>query len=161
MTVADVDAVLRRHPAARRDALIPLLQEVQETRGYLSREAILQISRHLNLPAAKVYGVATFYSRFRFRPPGKFHVQVCRGTGCHVAGSARVLQAVVEGLGLRPGETSRDGLFSLEAVACLGARAQSPVVAVNGEFHAGMTPDSLSAVFDSCRAKACDDAQAH
>ena len=161
MTAADVEAILRRHPAARRDSLIPILQEVQGAHGYLSREAILQIGRHLGLSVTKVYGVATFYSQFRFRPPGKFHVEVCRGTACHVSGSAGVLDAVVRVLGIQPDETSRDGLFSLETATCLGACAKAPGVAVNGEFHGGVTPDLLRALFDSCRAKAPGDAQAH
>ena len=87
----DVDSVLKKHPRAGRDALIPILQEVQEEQGYLSREAVADISKHLNLPATKIYGVATFYNQFRFQPKGKYHFMVCRGTACHVKGSSRVL----------------------------------------------------------------------
>jgi len=153
----DIDFILRRHAGAGRDALIPILQEVQEAHGYLSREAIICVSRHLGLPASKVCGVATFYNEFRFRAPGKFHVQVCRGTACHVKRSARLLDATATALGIKPGETSRDGLFSLEAVACVGACALAPVLAVNGEFHACVGPDSVRRILDFYRGKAARD----
>lgn len=157
MTIAEIDAVLRRHPGARRDSLIPILQEIQGTFGHLSRAAIIEISRHLGLSASKVYGVATFYNQFRFRAPGKFHVQICRGTACHVKGSARLLESLVKVIGARPGETTRDGLFSLEVVTCLGACGLAPVLAVNGEFHAGVTPDSVRGILDSYRGKVASD----
>ncbi|MBE3123955.1 MAG: NADH-quinone oxidoreductase subunit NuoE [Planctomycetes bacterium] len=152
-----MEVVLRKHPHAQRDSLIPILQEIQEAHGFLSHESIVQIGRHLGLPASKIYGVATFYNQFRFRAPGQFHVQVCRGTACHVKGSARVLDAVTQGLGIKPGETARDGLFSLEVVACLGACGLAPVVAVNGEFYAGVSPDSVRAILDTYRGKAAAD----
>ncbi len=133
-----VDTILQRFPAAKRDSLIPILQEIQEEQGYLSREAVTEIGRHLNLPASKIYGVATFYNQFRFQPIGKYHIQVCRGTACHVKGSAGVLKTLQQELKIKPGETSRDGLFSLEVVACIGACGLAPVISVNGEFHAGV-----------------------
>jgi NADH:ubiquinone oxidoreductase subunit E len=146
MTMATTDpvaAILERHTGAQRDALIPMLQEVQEAQGYLSREAIVRIGRHLALPASKIYGVATFYNQFRFQPKGRYHVQVCRGTACHVRGSAAVLATVQRILGIEPDQTSRDRLFSLEVVACVGACGLSPVICVNGEIHAGVTPESV------------------
>jgi NADH:ubiquinone oxidoreductase subunit E len=90
----DLAPVLQRYPNASRDALIPILQEVQQEQGYLSRDAVVQIGRHLRLPTSKIYGVATFYNQFRFQPQGRNHVQVCRGTACHVKGSAAILDAV-------------------------------------------------------------------
>jgi NADH-quinone oxidoreductase E subunit len=151
VTTAEIEVVLKRHPSAKRDALIPILQEIQQAYGHLSREAVLLIGRHLNLPASKIYGVATFYNQFRFRAPGKFHVQVCRGTACHVKGSLRVLDTAVKILGVQPGETTRDGLFSLEVVACLGACGLAPVVAVNGEFYAGVTEEQMVEILESYR----------
>jgi NADH-quinone oxidoreductase subunit E len=152
-----VEEIVSKHPGARRDALIPILQEVQQAQGYLSREAIIQIGRRLGLPASKVYGVATFYNQFRFRAPGKFHVQVCRGTACHVKNSARLLEAVSKATGAKAGETTRDGLFSVEVVACLGACGQAPILAVNGEFHAGVAPDRAADLMESYRRKAKGD----
>jgi NADH-quinone oxidoreductase E subunit len=147
----DVDTVLKRHPRAGRDALIPILQEVQENQGYLSREAVVLISKHLNLPATKIYGVATFYNQFRFQPKGKYHFMVCRGTACHVKGSSRVLEMAQKLLKLKPGQTSRDRLFSLETVACMGACGLSPVMNLNGEFYAKVTPQKLIKIIHECK----------
>jgi len=150
----DLDAIFERHPNAGRDSLIPILQEVQAEYGYLSREAVVRIGRHLGLPASKVFGVATFYNQFRFQPQGRFHVQVCRGTACHVKGSAAILEAVKRELKVEPGQTTRDGLFSLEVVACIGACGLAPVVCINGEFHAGLTTQRIVKILDSYRTKA-------
>ncbi len=139
MVAADIDLVLKRYPNASRDALIPILQDVQQEHGYLSRDAVVRIGQHLRLPASKIYGVATFYNQFRFQPQGNNHVQVCRGTACHVKGSAAILEAVKRELKIDAGQTTRDGQFSLEVVACIGACGLAPVICVNGEFHAGVT----------------------
>ncbi|MBN2210019.1 MAG: NADH-quinone oxidoreductase subunit NuoE [Sedimentisphaerales bacterium] len=154
MTTVDIEPILQKYPDARRDALIPLLQEVQEVQGYLSRDVVLRIGRHLNLPASKIYGVATFYNQFRFEPKGKFHVQVCRGTACHVKGSAAILDALERALNIKAGQTSRDGLFSLEVVACIGACGLAPVICVNGEFHAGVTTEAIKDIIENYRKKA-------
>lgn len=147
----DVDSILKKHPRAGRDALIPILQEVQENQGYLSREAVVRIGKHLNLPTTKIFGVATFYNQFRFQPKGKYHVTVCRGTACHVKGSNRVLEMAQKLLKLKPGQTSRDRLFSLETVACMGACGLSPVMNLNGEFYAKVTPQKLLKIIQECR----------
>jgi NADH-quinone oxidoreductase subunit E len=151
VTDPGITAILEKHPDAGRDALIPILQEIQDAHGYLSREAICEVGRRLNLPASKIYGVATFYNQFRFHPAGQFHVQVCRGTACHVKGSAKVLDALQRALEIDPGETTRDGLFSLEVVACVGACGLAPVISVNGEFHAGVAADDVKTILDSYR----------
>jgi NADH-quinone oxidoreductase subunit E len=153
----DVDAILQQYPNAKRDSLIPILQEVQDRLGYLSREAVSRISTHLRLPAAKIYGVATFYNQFRFQPQGRFHIQVCRGTACHVKGSASILDAIKRELKIEPGQTARDGMFSLEVVACIGACGLAPVICVNGEFHASMTTKKVSKILDLYRRKAAED----
>jgi NADH-quinone oxidoreductase E subunit len=146
-----VDSILQKHPRAGRDALIPILQEVQEKEGYLSREAVIRISKHLNLPTTKIFGVATFYNQFRFQPKGKYHFTVCRGTACHVKGSNRVLDMAEKLLKLKAGQTSRDRLFSLETVACMGACGLSPVMNLNGEFYAKVTPQKLVQIIQECR----------
>lgn len=153
----DIEEILERYPDAGRDALIPLLQEVQETLGYLSREAIARIGAHLKLPSSKIYGVATFYNQFRFQPLGRYHIQVCRGTACHVKGSLGVLDAVRQELNLEPGKTTRDGLFSLEVVACIGACGLAPVICINGEFHANLTPQKVRRIMDELREAAEDE----
>ena len=123
------------HPG-RRDALIPLLQEVQRTAATCRGKRWSAIGQHLKLPASKVYGVATFYNQFRFTPKGKYHVMLCRGTACHVKGSVKLLDTVTRTLNCKPGQTTRDGMFSLEVVACMGACGLAPAVSVNGEMFA-------------------------
>ncbi len=136
---------------AKRDSLIPVLQRAQEVHGYLSAETIAEIGRHLNVPASKVYGVATFYNQFRFSPKGRFHFMLCRGTACHVKGSLKLLDAVVRTLKIQPGHTSRDGMFSLEVVACMGACGLAPALSVNGQVHAKVTPKRLERIIAECR----------
>ena len=158
MTTATLDKVFHKYQGAKRDALIPILQAVQEAEGFLSRQAIVEIGQRLGLPASKVYGVATFYNQFRFHAPGRFHVQVCRGTACHVKGSAKALDLVTKGLNVKPGQTTRDGLFSLEVVACMGACGLAPVVNINGEFYAKVTPKKLASIIAEIRRKESADA---
>jgi NADH:ubiquinone oxidoreductase subunit E len=153
MTTMNVEPILRKYPRASRDILIPILQEVQGTYGYLSRDAVIRIGKHLALPASKIYGVATFYNQFRFQAPGLFHVQVCRGTACHVKGSAKLLETLIRNLKIEPGRTTRDRLFSLETVACMGACALSPVMCINGEFHAKVSSGKALMLLEECRLK--------
>lgn len=149
----DIESILKRYPGASRDSLIPILQEVQGQEGYLSLEMVALIGRHLNLPAAKVFGVATFYNQFRFRPLGKYHFMVCRGTACHVTGSATLLDTLCKELELQPGKTSRDKMFSIQVIACMGACGLAPMVNLNGEFYTKVTPNKLVKIIEDCRAK--------
>ena len=136
-TVADI---LAKFPAGRRETLIPLLQAVQEVFGYLPEDALDAVGKHLGVATAKVYGVATFYNQFRLQPVGTHTVRVCRGTACHVRGSKLLLDTIANELKVRPGETTPDGEFTLETVACLGACSIAPVVTVDGEFHGALQP---------------------
>ena len=149
-----VESILKEHPNAGRDKLIPILQEVQEAQGFLSQEAIAEVGRRLNLPASKIFGVATFYNMFRFQPRGRNHFQVCRGTACHVKGSAKTLETLTKALRIEPGQTTRDGLFSIEVVACLGACALAPAITINGEFFPKVSQTKLGKLLDECRQKA-------
>jgi NADH-quinone oxidoreductase subunit E len=128
--------------------LIPILQEIQEKQGFLSREAVETVGRSLSIPASKIYGVATFYNQFRFTPQGRYHVQVCRGTACHVKGSAAVLDSLKRELKVEAGETTRDGLFSLEVVACIGACGLAPVMNIDGNFHANLTTQAVPGILN-------------
>ena len=145
--------LLREFGGAKRDSLIPILQKAQEVHGYLSEEAIAEIGRHLKLPASKVYGVATFYNQFRFAPKGKYHIMLCRGTACHVKGSIKLLDAVTRTLKLQAGQTTRDGMFSLEVVACMGACGLAPAMSINCEMHAKVTPKKVGKIIEECRSK--------
>lgn len=147
----DMNVILSEYPRGKREYLIPILQDVQESTGFLSKEAVLAIGRHTALPSSKIYGVATFYNQFRFQPRGRCHFMVCRGTACHVKGSAKVLELAMQILRLKPGQTSRDKQFSLETVACMGACGLAPVVNLNGEFHAKVSPQRLSKLIAESR----------
>lgn len=147
----DVEDILGKYPNARRDQLIPILQDVQEQEGFLSRDAVVKIGVHLGLPTSKIYGVATFYNQFRFQPIGKYHVLVCRGTACHVKGSSSLLKTLEQTLKIKPGQTTRDGLFSLEVVACIGACGLAPVICVNGEFFGNLAVDDVPKIINGYR----------
>ena len=132
---SNVEHVLVRYPEADRGFLIPILQEVQEFYGYIAPEVVDEIARYTRVPAGEIYGVASFYSQFRFTEPGKHTVQVCLGTACHVRGSERILGLLEHQLDIKSGETTADGLFSLERAACFGCCALAPVVMVDKDVH--------------------------
>ena len=148
-----IDKILANYEDSGRDSLIPLLQEIQEKEGYLSETAIVKTGKKLKIPTSKIYGVATFYNQFRFEPVGKYHIMVCRGTACHVLGSATVLQELESTLKIKAGQTTRDGLFSIEVVACIGACGLAPVININGEFFAKLTPEKIKEIIETYRAK--------
>ena len=148
---SNVQEVLACYPNAQRDSLIPILQDVQDKQGYLSRESVEAVGKALEIPVSKIYGVATFYNQFRFTPQGRFHVQVCRGTACHVKGSLAVLDALKRELKAEAGETTRDGLFSLEVVACIGACGLAPVINIDGNFHANLTTQMIPGILNQYR----------
>ncbi|MDT8308865.1 MAG: NADH-quinone oxidoreductase subunit NuoE [Bacteroidales bacterium] len=144
-----IKTILTNYPEKTEDQLIPILQDIQEKLGFLSELAIVTVGKHLNVPASKIYGVATFYNQFRFHAPGKNHIQICRGTACHVLGSGTVLEAFEKELKIKPGETTRDGFFSLEVVACIGACGLAPVISINGEFYGNVTADKIKSILDN------------
>jgi len=148
-----IEEILEKYPDAKRDSLLPILQDIQDKTGYISEEAVIKVGQHLKIPASKVYGVATFYNQFKFNKPGKYHIMVCRGTACHVLGSSTVLEELENILKIKAGETTKDGLFSIEVVACMGACGLAPVIAINGEFHAKVTPESLPEIVEEYRQK--------
>jgi len=128
------EEIIKSYPQSR-EYLISILQAVQDQTGYVSKESIYKIADYLELPDSKIYGVATFYNQFRLNPPGKHQVQVCRGTACHVKGSSGILDSIKRELEIDVGGTTKDGLFSLDTVACLGACSIAPVITLNGKFY--------------------------
>ena len=148
-----IDRILEEYKGASRDALIPILQKIQEEQGYLSEAAIAGIGEKLNLPTSKIYGVATFYNMFRFKPLGKYHFLVCRGTACHVKGSERVVDAVQRVLGVGEGQTTPDMRFYLETVACLGTCFLAPAMMIDSLYFGKLTPQRVASVLSSFRAK--------
>lgn len=122
----------------RRMSLLPLLKKVHEAEGHLSRTSVALLARRLGISENEIFGVASFYPQFRFTPPGEYHIQVCLGNACHVAGAANFMEAMKLERGLAPGRTSDNGRLSLEGVGCLGCCAMAPVVVVNNEVHGRM-----------------------
>jgi len=146
-----VQNILVNYPTGKKENLIPILQDIQEVNGFLSQDSVTEVSKYLGMPPSRIFGVATFYNQFRFTPLGKYHIQVCRGTACHVLGSATVLEEIEKQAGVRSGHTSKDGMFSIEIVACIGACGLAPVISVNGNFHAKVTVASIKEILDNYR----------
>ena len=134
-------------------SLITILQHAQEIYGYLSPELILHISEKTGIKPAKIFGVATFYSQFRLKPVGKHIILLCQGTACHVNGSAEIEEAVCSLLEISEGETTEDGFFTLNNVACLGCCSLSPVMMIDGEVHGRLTPESAKKIISAISEK--------
>lgn len=136
-----LDDILKEHGGVSSN-LITILQKAQGIYGYLPKDVMYHIAENAGITPADVMGVATFYSQFRLSPIGKYLIMSCQGTACHVNGSERVASAISEYLGIGNGETTEDGLFTLEEVACLGCCSLAPVIMINGEAYGNLTPDS-------------------
>jgi NADH:ubiquinone oxidoreductase subunit E len=126
--------------------LISILQYCQSCSGYISREVVKQIADYLDISEARVYGVASFYTQFRFEKPGDHQIRICLGTACHVQGGENLSQEIQKIIGIRPGEISQDHKFEFHEVACLGCCAQAPVVEVDGRIYGKMTRAKLQKV---------------
>lgn len=133
--------------------LITILQKAQDIFGYLPKDVMYHIAQKVGLSPADVVGVATFYSQFRLSPIGKYLIMSCQGTACHVNSSERISAAISEYLGIKSGETTADGLFTLENVACLGCCSLAPVIMINGEAYGNLTPDSVVKVLKDIQQK--------
>lgn len=137
----------------KKGATIPLLAEIQKSFGYLPEDALHFVAKALDMPAAELFGVATFYSMFRLEPEGKYVVRLCRGTACHVQGSALVGAQLQRYLGIPEGKTTEDGMFTLQYVACLGCCSLAPVMMVGDEVHGKLTPESAVSILETYRKK--------
>jgi NADH-quinone oxidoreductase subunit E len=143
----DFDMILKKYKQGKREDLIPLLQEIQDDLGYLSEEAIVKTGNYLGLSTTKIYGLATFYDRFKFIPSGKIQIMVCHGTSCFLNGSQSIINKLKEETGVTPGHTTRNGIFSYEVVSCMGGCCNGPVININGQYHthikAGQLPELI------------------
>jgi NADH:ubiquinone oxidoreductase subunit E len=135
---AKIVAFVEKHKGAK-NALIAILQDIQAEYKYLPRESLYLVSRRLAIPLIDVVGVATFYRAFSLTPRGRHVITVCMGTACHVRGGPKILEEFERRLTIKAGDTTPDGLFTLETVACLGCCAIGPVVVVDGDYHAQTT----------------------
>jgi len=136
-------AVLSKYSENDPSALIPILQDIQDIHGYLPEQELKRVSTHSGLPMSRIYGVATFYNQFRLQPLGKYVIRVCRGTACHVKGSFDILTTLETELNIKAGETTKDMLFTIETVACIGACSIAPVIAVGEEFYGNLDAKSV------------------
>jgi NADH-quinone oxidoreductase subunit E len=141
-------AIARDFDGTRSD-LVPVLQRVQAVFGFLSPESVRWVSRWLRLSESEVYGVATFYAQFRFSPPGRHRLRVCLGTACHVKGGVQMLETLERRLQVGAGETTPDGEYDLERVACLGCCALAPVFTVDESIYGQMSVLKLQGIMDA------------
>jgi NADH:ubiquinone oxidoreductase subunit E len=150
MSTTSLEAVVRGR-RSQPQQLIEALQDVQELFGYVPQDSMITLSRELGVPLIEVYRVASFYKAFSLEPRGKHLLTVCMGTACHVRGAERLSDQVTGHLGVAPGDTTSDGLFTVECVNCLGACALGPVVVLDGVYHDQMTPRKLRRLIESVR----------
>ncbi len=143
--------------ASNNHSLVTMLHQIQETYNYLPENVLRELAKEKNIPLVDLYRVATFYSLFSLTPKGKHKILTCTGTACHVRGSEKVTEEISRVLGIQPGETTEDGEYSLEAVNCLGACALAPLVVVDEQYHANMTPAQIGALFNGVRKSTCQD----
>ena len=134
-------------------SLISILQKTQEIYGYIPIDAVYHIAERTGSTPAKVLGVATFYSQFRFQAVGKYLIMLCKGTACYVNGADRIAEAVKEELGIGDNETTADGLFSLSLVSCLGCCSLAPVMMINEDTYGSLTPDKVKKILRDIREK--------
>lgn len=138
-----IDLINKRQQSG---SLIPLLQSAQDSYGYIPEKIIYYISELVGIPAAEIYGVITFYSQFRLKPLGKNLIRICEGTACHVNGAKSILSVLQDELGISVDETTDDGIFSLQSVACLGCCSLAPVIMINNDTHGNLTVDKIKKI---------------
>lgn len=138
--------ILTSYPGSRSD-LIPILQDIQSNYGYLPEESMKEVSQFTKVPESEVYGVASFYSQFRFTPRGKNHIMVCTGTACHVQGADKIIEGIERHLGIEEGGVTFDLEYSLESVGCLGCCALAPCATVNNDIKSNITLKDIKKIF--------------
>jgi NADH-quinone oxidoreductase subunit E len=148
LSTGDGISTIRLEFKGEREDLIPVLQRAQELDGYLRPDAIRSISRWMKISENEIYGVATFYAQFRFHPPGEHHIKICLGTACHVKGGEQILVMAQQRLNVKTGETTADGKYDLDRVACLGCCALAPVVAFDDKIHSQMSVLKIQKILD-------------
>jgi len=146
-----VDEILTRFPKPGSSDVIPLLQAIQQSYGYLPRPILEVIAKRTQVSLTRMYGVATFYERFRFKPVGKHLVQACHGTACHVNGAKQTGRVINQTLQIRDRETTPDGLFTLETVACLGCCSLAPVMMIDDKVYGRLNPQRVQGILGRYR----------
>jgi NADH:ubiquinone oxidoreductase subunit E len=141
--MSKIDEILSRYREGGHENCYRSSRISRRLKVYLSENAIVRIGSFLKMSTTKIYGLATFYDRFRFIPAGKVHLRICNGTTCFINGSAGVVAAVRESLGTEPGQTTRDGRFSYELTACQGGCNEGPVICVGEDYHTRIRPEDV------------------
>ncbi|MCX7729656.1 MAG: NADH-quinone oxidoreductase subunit NuoE [Candidatus Caldatribacterium sp.] len=141
----DVEEIIVRYHGEE-TPLLCILEEIQEKWGYLPQDVLGYVARRLGIPSSTVYGVATFYAFLSTQPVGKYVIRVCRSTPCHVRGAVNVLEALKKELGIREGETTKDGKFTLEVTSCLGVCGVAPAMMINNVTYGNLTEDRIREV---------------
>ncbi len=152
---ARFDLLVKKYPVSR-SALIPMLLYAQDEVGYLSEAVVTEIARRIGITELEVRNVATYYSMLRFKPAGKYNIQVCTNISCMLRGAYEVYERFREELGVGPDGVTADGLFSLEEVECIGACCWAPAIQVNYEFHDELKPDLVPGIVGAYRKRAED-----
>jgi len=145
---AEIDRHLAKYPVMR-SAILPLMFVVQRERGYLDPPGVAYLAKRLKLRITDIWEVATFYSMIHIKPIGKYHIQVCKTLSCKLLGSDKITQLCAEKLGIKCGETTPDGRFSLSEVECLGSCGTAPMFQVNFDYHENLTPEKVGEILDS------------
>jgi NADH-quinone oxidoreductase subunit E len=140
-----LDPILQKYEG-QEDALITILQEIQNLYSYLPEDVLAHLSLKIKIPMSRIYAIATFYAQFYLVPRGRNTIRICRGTACHVRGGARILDAVERELGIKEGKTTDDFEYSLETVACIGACALAPTMVINQTTHGKVTPNKVAEI---------------
>jgi NADH-quinone oxidoreductase subunit E len=147
-----IDNILKNYNY-KKSSIIQILQDIQVEFNYVPKQALEYVSHKLKMPLSKIYSVATFYAGFSLNPRGKHLCTVCMGTACHVRGAPNVLSRIEERLGIKSGKTTKDNLFTLETVNCLGACALAPIVVIDGEYHGQTTVNKVDKLIEKYEKK--------
>ena len=149
-TRREYERLLPRYPN-RQAAILPTLYLAQREFGYLSDESIRYVADLLGFPPSLIHGVATFYTMYNKKPVGKYHLQICRNLSCSLMGAEHLIEHVAKKIGVKPGETTADGRFSLSTAECLGSCGTAPVMQVNDDYYENLTEESIDALLDRLR----------
>jgi NADH-quinone oxidoreductase subunit E len=150
--IEEINKVVESYPKDKRYSLA-ILQDLQRSFGYVPKEALEALACYLGIKISTLYSMATFYRALNLKPKGKHVIRVCDGTACHIRGAPVLLDALQRTLGIQAGETTGDGLFSVETVNCLGACAIAPVMVVDGQYHPKVKPDQVEVILKTYREK--------
>lgn len=150
--LSDAKKIIQRY-RNKKGALIPILQDIQTAYGYVPKESVELIAKKLSIHPVEIYGVLTFYAQFYLNPQGKHIIKVCQGTACHVMGGKEILDYLSNKLEITRGGITKDGMFSLERVACLGCCGMAPVIVIDNDFYGRCTIPKIDTLLDAYRSR--------